>query len=452
MMEMKNLHTNNMQRNWFYQKTLNKPSEYFDYYYKWMNFALRYNKSLFEAATESYRVFLGERGRITQTKKIRGKMRQAFDSYLRTRLNRDDITISLADMINSWLNVVNLWGYTKLQPFFSDFLSTRNRIFEPLRDNLNRTPSEVIKIKGRFNLHHYRSNQKIRHKTPLLMVYSLINRYYILDLMPEVSIVQNLLNQGFDVYTTDWGIPDFYEKDITLENYSHDYIGNAVDKIKELTGSENVSLFGYCWGGIFVLIYSAIHPENVKNLILHATPIDLGGKGGLVDNWSAHLDVDKLVDTLGNVPGWFVNMAFVLRNPVEIFLKYYSYYSEPKNLQEIIQFFWIETWLYDGRPIIGETFREIINKISKKNLLIKNRLMVDDHLIDLKKITMPVLSIVGSGDDLVPPQSSKTIMNVIGSEDKKLIEFPTGHVGLCIGKKAHKQLWPEVGRWLAKRS
>ena len=187
-------------------------------------------------------------------------------------------------------------------------------------------------------------------------------------------------------------------------------------------------------------------------MILHATPIDLGGKGGLVDNWSAHLDVDKLVDTLGNVPGWFVNMAFVLRNPVEIFLKYYSYYSEPKNLQEIMQFLWIESWLYDGRPIIGETYREIINKISKKNLLIKNKLMVDDNLIDLKKITMPILNIVGSRDDLVPPQSSKTIMNVIGSEDKKLIEFPTGHVGLCIGKKAHKQLWPEVGRWLAKRS
>ena len=213
----------------------------YDYYYKSLNFAFKYNKALFEAATESYRVFLGEGRTITQTKKIRGKMREAFDSYLRARLNRDDITISLADMIDSWLDFVNLWGYTKFHPFFSDILSTRSRLFEPLRDNLNRTPSETIKIKGRFDLHHYRSNQKIRHKTPLLVVYSLINRYYILDLMPESSVIQNLQNQGFDVYTTDWGIPDFYEKDITLENYSHDYIGNAVDKIKELTGSENVS-------------------------------------------------------------------------------------------------------------------------------------------------------------------------------------------------------------------
>lgn len=423
-----------------------------DYFYKSLNFIFKYNSALFEASIESYRAFLGEEKKVTQAKKVRGKMREVFDSYLRSRLEKDDITISLVEMIDSWLDFMKLWGYTKFHPFFSDFLSMRNRGFEPLRDNLNRTPDEVIKIRGRFDLHHYKSLKQKRHKTPLLVVYSLINRYYILDLMPDVSIIQNLLNQGFDVYTTDWGVPDHYDKDITLENYSRDYIGNAVEKIKELTGSEKVSLFGYCWGGIFALIYSVIHPENVKNLILHATPVDLGGTRGLVDHWSAHLDADKLVDTLGNVPGWFVNMAFILRNPLEGFLKYYSYFTEPRNLQETFQFFWIETWLYDSSPIIGETYREIINKISKQNLLIKNDLKLNGNLIDLKKITMPVLNVVGSKDDLVPPESSKTIMETIGSQDKKLIEFQTGHVGLCISKEAHKKLWPEVGKWLAKRS
>ena len=172
----------------------------------------------------------------------------------------------------------------------------------------------------------------------------------------------------------------------------------------------------------------------------------------MIENWGAHLDVDKLVDTLGNVPGWFVNLAFVLRNPVEPILKYLVFFSKPRSLEEIQQFFWIETWLYDSKPIIGETFREIVNKISKKNLLIKNKMEVGSHTIDLSKMTMPVLNILGSDDDLVPPESSKRLTSVIGSEDKKSIEFPTGHVGLCIGQKAHEQLWPEVGQWLAQRS
>jgi len=239
---------------------------------------------------------------------------------------------------------------------------------------------------------------------------------------------------------------------LTIEHYAHDYIGNAVDKIKEITGSDNVSLFGYCWGGLFALIYAASYPENVKNLILHATPVDMSQDRVVVENWTAHMDADKLVDTLGNVPGWFVNSAFILRNPVETFLKYPIFFGKPKSLQEIQQFFWIETWLYDSKPIIGETYREIINKICKKNLLMKNKMQIGDHCIDLKNITMPTLNILGSYDDLVPPQSSRPITSMIGSADKKLIEFPTGHVGLCIGQRAHKQLWPEVGNWLAQRS
>ena len=155
---------------------------------------------------------------------------------------------------------------------------------------------------------------------------------------------------------------------------------------------------------------------------------------------------------MGNVPGWFVNMAFILRNPVEPFLKYLTFFSEPRTLEEIQQFFGIESWLYDSRPIIGETYREIVTKITKNNLLIKNQLQVGDHKIDLSKITIPVLNILGSEDDLVPPESSKPLTSMIGSRDKELIEFPTGHIGLCIGQRAHRELWPKVGDWLAQRS
>jgi polyhydroxyalkanoate synthase len=117
-----------------------------------------------------------------------------------------------------------------------------------------------------------------------------------------------------------------------------------------------------------------------------------------------------------------------------------------------MQFFAVESWLYDSVPIIGKVFEQIINDIYKKNLLIQNKMMLGKNLVDLKKITMPVLNIVGTNDDLVSAESSRSITDIVSSKDKKTLEFPIGHVGLCISKTAHKKLWPEVGKWLKEYS
>jgi poly(3-hydroxyalkanoate) synthetase len=72
--------------------------------------------------------------------------------------------------------------------------------------------------------------------------------------------------------------------------------------------------------------------------------------------------------------------------------------------------------------------------------------------IDLRKIKVPLLNVIASEDDLVAPASSKALNNAIGSSDKSVLEFNPGHVGACIGSRAHKELWPKVGEWLKARS
>lgn len=421
----------------------------YDYWYSWFDFALKYNSALFESHLEAFKSFLNAEG---TAQKIEKNIRTTFDTALRDNLKEDGLVSSMADLFSSWLKLIRLTGRSQLLANIQNLRAYQNQFLEPLRDNVNRTPSEVVETKGRFNLLHYQSKDPTKYKTPLLVVYSLINRYYILDLLPKVSVIKNLQSQGFDVFSTDWGTPAAYDKDLSLETYAEEYIGNAIEKIKELTGCQKVSLFGYCWGGLFGLIYSSTHQENVKNLILHATPVDIEKEKTVIEKWTSCLDADELVDSLGNVPGWLLNLAFVLRNPVETMLKYPRYFSEPRTLEEIAQFFAIETWLYDSRPIIGRVYREIVNQVYRDNLLIKNQMKVGSDTINLKNITIPVLDIVGSSDDLVPPSSSRSIIDVVGSTDKKLIEFPTGHVGLCISTNAHERLWPQVGKWLAERS
>ena len=385
-------------------------------------------------------------------KKIQNVIRATFHDELTDTLKKKEFSKSLSDFISSYTELSSFTNHDKLYRHLGTITGIYDNIIEPIRDHVNRTPSEIIPMKGKFELHHYKTSSTQKFKTPLLVVGSLINRHYILDLLPQTSIIRHFQQLGFDVYATDWRMPSIEDQNMSLASYAHDYLENAVDKVEEITGSRNVTLFGYCWGGILSLLYSSLHPENVKNLILHATPADFGKPPTVLESWIKDLDIKKFVDAFGNVPSSFLNIAFFLRNPLEAFLKYQFYFNQPRSINEIIKFLAVESWLYDSVPIIGKAFEQIIDDIYKKNLLIQNKMILGNELVDLKKITMPVLNIVGTNDDLVSAESSRTITDIISSKDKKTLEFPTGHVGLCISQAAHKKLWPEVGQWIKEHS
>ena len=172
-----------------------------------------------------------------------------------------------------------------------------------------------------------------------------------------------------------------------------------------------------------------------------------------------------LLDAFGNLPAMVLNAAFILRNPIEHGHKYFHFFEQPRSLESIAEFFATETWLYDSPPIIGEIYREFANYCYKQNLLIKNKMRIEgadgdsnndnnsEVVVNLKNINMPFLNIVARKDDLVSSNSSKALNNALTeSHDKSLIEFDSGHVGLIIGKYAHKELWPKVGEWINKHT
>ena len=205
-------------------------------------------------------------------------------------------------------------------------------------------------------------------------------------------------------------------------------------------------------------MYAALHPEKVKNLITIATPGDFDLDNSLLSVWTKAMKEDYILDAFGNLPGIVLNAAFILRNPVEYGHKYFHFFEQPHNIESIAEFFATETWLYDSPPIIGEIYREFAEYCYKQNLLIKNKMRIEgadnnDVVVNLKNINMPFLNVVAEKDDLVASNSSKALDNALTeSHDKSLIEFKSGHVGLMIGKNAHKELWPKVGEWINKHS
>lgn len=415
---------------------------------------------------------------------ILSKIHDKFDTNFREKT----FVISLSEFIESYCNLAKITGAGLLYQQVSNLNAYWNNTFvEPIRDIMYRTPSHKIHSENKYSLFHYDIPQDDREgrardaeeiekqrrisqhtnlttrdeyttvsvRTPLLIVYAFINRNYILDLLPNFSIVRNFQKQGFDVYATDWGTPSAFDKELTIGHYVDNYLVNAVDYILKHSNSEKVSLLGYCWGGDLALMYTSLYPEKIKNIVTFATPGDFSIDNNLLSVWTKGINADTIVDTFGNIPGEFINSSFLLRSPIDILHKYPHFFLEggkPKDLESIMQFFATETWLYDSPPIIGEIYRQFVDDCYKKNLLIKNEMIIDgDKKIDLRKIKHPFLNVIAKKDDLVDPESSRAINNAIGSVDKSIIEFDSGHVGACISSRAHQQLWPKVGDWLKTR-
>lgn len=318
------------------------------------------------------------------------------------------------------------------------------------------SPSETVYEEDRLKLRRYLSNQKPGHRTPLVVIYALVNRPYILDLKPGRSVVANFVAQGFDTYLVDWGIPTDADRHLTLDDYVNGYMANVVDYLCERNGTDTVNVLGYCMGGTMSAMFTALHPERVKNLILLAAPIDFATQDGLLNVWSRpeYFDVDRFVDAFGNCPPEFLQACFLMLRPVGNLLEkpinFFEHLHEEKFVEDFLT---TETWLNDNIPVPGEVYREFIKYLYQQNLLTQNRMPVGKHIVNLKNITCPVLNIMASKDDLVPCTQGTPFNDLVGSKDRQTILLEgSGHIGLAIGGRAQKEVWPQACDWLAKRT
>lgn len=417
--------------------------------------SLLFYSKLLEAFTDAYliyvRTFYKKSPRnIAETEKIAmSKIRDMFDAKFRN----DSFIAALSEAVKNYSELAIIIGFGRTYQNISNFASIWNNTFiEPLRDILWRSPSHEDYQLEKYSLRHYYPIVEKTNRTPLLIVYAFINRHYILDLLPQISVVRSLLGEGFDIFATDWGTPSAYDKEFTIGYFVNNYMDKSVDLIREHTKSDKVSLLGYCWGGDLVLIYAALHPEKVKNIITVATPGDFDADDGLLSLWTKNLDVDAVLAAFGNVPSALLNTAFALRSPIDYLHKYPHFFEELRDLQSVMEFFATQMWLYDSPPVIGEIYRQFVKDCYQQNLLIKNQMQIEATPVNLKNIKAPFLNVVASNDELVALESSKALNYAIGSADKSLIEFQSGHVGLLISSRAHQELWPKVSNWLKERS
>jgi len=315
------------------------------------------------------------------------------------------------------------------------------------------TPKELVYEEDKMKLYHYKPLSKDVIPVPVLIVYALVNRQYMMDLQQNRSVIRNWLELGLDVYIIDWGYPDQMDKYLTLEDYIDGYLNNAVDVVRRRCGLDKINLLGVCQGGTFSVIYSALYPEKVKNLVTVVTPVDFSTRDGLLFIWSKYMNIDNLVDTFGVIPGSFMNSGFIILKPFQLMLDKYMGLIENLDDPEVVEdFLRMEKWIFDSPGQAGEAYRKFIKDLFQENLLIQNKLEVGGRKVNLKKIEIPLLNIFGEYDHLVPPAASRPLNDAVSSKDKQMISFRVGHIGMFVSSKSQKEVAPAVARWLKERS
>jgi polyhydroxyalkanoate synthase subunit PhaC len=327
-------------------------------------------------------------------------------------------------------------------------------LLSPLNTEAAVTPYDIVYAEDRIKLKHYSRPENVENKlkTPLLVIYALINRETMLDLQPDRSVVKSFLNAGIDLYMMDWGYPTRKDRFVTIDDHVNGYINNTVDYIREKTGFSKINLMGICVGGSMCTMYSALHPEKIKNLITTVTPSSFDTDKGLLHVWMKNLNVDKMISAFGNIPGDVMNLGFLLLNPARLVIDKYVGFAELMDNKDFVEnFVRMEKWIFDSPDVPGETFRQLIEDCYKKNLLIQSKMYLDGKRVDLKKLTMPLLNFYGKFDHLVPPEACEQLTGAVGSKDIEDVCIETGHIGIYVSSRAQKQFAPKIIQWLKSR-
>lgn len=328
--------------------------------------------------------------------------------------------------------------------------------------DVGQTPSEVVYTENKLELLHYLPEQagidvaeEDKSDVPIIIVYALINRPYILDLQPERSVVRRLLEAGHDVYLIDWNEPSNLDQFLTLDDYVNRYIDNCVDVVRERSDTDSINVLGYCMGGTMSAMYAALHPEKVRALGLMAAGLCFDDTGGVLEKWGdeAFYDPESVTSAMGNMPSEMLEVGFALMDPVDNYVsKYVRLYDNLEDEDFVENFARMERWLDEGIDVAGETYKQFLTDIYQENKLYRNELELDGKHVNVDNITMPLLQIVGEYDHLIPAETSKPFNEVVASDDVTIIEYPTGHIGLSVSGSSHEHVWPQVSDWFHEKS
>ena len=343
------------------------------------------------------------------------------------------------------------------------------------------TPNEVVWTKNKARLYRYRPADGAvggRRPVPVLLIYGFVLKPYVLDLVPGNSLVEHLVEQGFDVYLLDFGISGHEDAGVSLEDLVLDYMHGAVQNILETSGAREISLFGQSQGGTLCAMYASLFPDGpLKNLVLLSAPTEFAPLNpGPLGLWTLasrtsgmYFDPAIVPRFFGNLPtdlaSRVINSASSLQStavsmsarPLGRRLSIYD--TALRAVREwaerdvsVRSWLAVSKWVDDAAPFPGEIFRRWVGDFYQRDKLIKGKMKLRGHRMDINNIGCAMLNVSGKWDCSVPPSQTKATTRRASGPDKEYVSLNAGHVGMLVGPAAKGSLWPRVREWLAPRS
>ncbi|MFT8718701.1 alpha/beta fold hydrolase [Acetobacter sp.] len=323
------------------------------------------------------------------------------------------------------------------------------------------TPKEEVWHRDKVRLFRFRPTKPSIFHIPVLISYGLIGRWTMVDLQQDRSLVSKLLDAGITVYVADWGNPSRADRFLTLDDYICGYLDDCINEVCHREKVDSVNLFGVCEGGVFGLAYASLKPSKINTLILAITPIDFhadqknsSGSEGLLNVWIRSIpsaDVDRIIDSQGNLRGAFMGTIFTMLTPVRSMLKYNSdLVNIVSNEEKTLNWLCMEKWIADRPDHPGEAGKQWLKDLYQENRLIKNEWELDGQKVNLMNITAPILNIYASADHIIPPSTTCVLKGKTGSTDYKELNLPGGHVGIFVGSRAQNLFGSSIIEFLKK--
>jgi polyhydroxyalkanoate synthase len=325
--------------------------------------------------------------------------------------------------------------------------------YAELAGPLGITAKETIHARGTLKLHHYRPLADSVYRVPVLIVTSLVNQPYILDLVPGQSMVEFLLRQGHDVYLVEWGRPRQEHRHLTLEDHVQGLLPECVAQVLAHSGEKELSIIGYCLGGLLSALYASLHPKApVKNLVLMAAPIDADGLGSLKTWMGRQFDEESLLAQYGNVPADWVQNALRALRPLGRLAGGMNLLNNADRPEAVASHLRVGKWETDNIPFPGAVFRQLVRDFLRGNKFVSGQWCIGGRYADPRHIRMPLLHLLAERDHITPYAASRGLLALVASTDKQEIIVKSGHVGLVAGRDAQTRMWPALDGWLAPRS
>ena len=308
----------------------------------------------------------------------------------------------------------------------------------------------VAGFRGKARMYFYPPKDGGRFKTPLVLFpYLGISRPYIFDLRPGESFAEFLYEEGIPFYLVDWGIFGPEDRDMGMDDVIGDMVPSLVRQAVRHSGAEGVTAFGYCMGVPMTASAIASQPDlPVKNYLSMVGPIDFSVGEFPMMTTEDRFDVDSIVETFDMMPAEFVRSGFKMLNPMGDFSQAQSLLQNASNHQWLVGYKAMNRWASEWLPLPKQFFRQWVKHFYQGNELVQGKFRVMGEAVNLRDLTVPVLCVGASKDDIVPPASAKALVESIGSKDKTFLELEGGHISVIAGKRAKQVVWPALLEWL----